>query len=281
MKLTLAEAKEKMAENQGNLSLNCSGYTELPAGLIVDNWLELRCTRITKLPDGLLVGGGIDLSKSLITELPDNLVVGGGLDLSDTQITKLPDNLTVGTWINLSGTKITELPDTLTLGGPPNFIIGGPIRGFHGDTSHVKYLKNGEYAPGRYLYADYVLTHVGRKKRFQNYDYYVGKIPGHNVICDGTYYAHCSCIRNGTRDLSFKHAENRGADQYRNISLDKQIPTDELVTMYRVITGACLQGTELFLRSLGNLKDSYTIQEAAELTAGQYGNEEFKCFFGM
>ena len=281
MKLTLAEAKEKMAENQGNLSLNCSGYTELPAGLSVDNWLELRCTRITKLPDGLLVGGGIDLSKSLITELPDNLVVGRGLDLSDTQITKLPDNLTVGTWINLSGTKITELPDTLTLGGPPNFIIGGPIHGFHSDTSHFKYLKNGEYVPGRYLYADYVLTHVGRKKRFQNYDYYVGKIPGNDVIYDGTYYAHCSNICDGMRELTFKHAEDRGADQYRNISLDKQIPTDELVTMYRIITGACQQGTDQFLRSLGNLKDSYTIQEAVELTAGQYGNEEFKCFFGM
>lgn len=281
MKLTLAEAKKMMAENQGNLSLSCSDCTELPDALVVENWLELRCTRITKLPDNLIVGGGIDLSKSLITELPDNLAVGRGLDLSDTQITKLPENLTVGTWLNLSGTRITELPDTLTIGGPPNFIIGGPIRGFHGDTSHVKYLKNGDYVPGRYLYADYFLTHVACKKRVQNYDYYAGRIPGHDVIYDGTYYEHCSCIRDGIRELAYRYAESRGTDQYCNIGLDTQLPADEMVTMYRVITGACLQETELFLSSHGQMKDAYTVREVIKLTHGEYGNEKFADFFGM
>lgn len=51
-------------------------------------------------------------------------------------------------------------------------------------------------------------------------------------------------------------------------------------TMYRVITGACRQGTESFSGSLGDkLKEKYTIREAIELTQGQYNAERFKEFF--
>lgn len=60
---------------------------------------------------------------------------GGSLDLRGTQITALPDNLTVGGSLDLSGTQIT-------------------------DTSMVKRARDGDYAPGRYLYADGILTHV-------------------------------------------------------------------------------------------------------------------------
>ena len=55
---------------------------------------------------------------------------------------------------------------------------------------------------------------------------------------------------------------------------------DEMVTMYRIITGACQQGTQSFLDSLGDkLKDSYTIQEVIELTKDQYGGKRFAEFF--
>lgn len=111
------------------------------------------------------------------------------------------------------------------------------------------------------------------------HDFYVGKIPGHNVITDGVYYAHCRNIRDGIRDLQFKRAKDRGVRQYRGIGLDDVIPTDELVTMYRAITGACQQGTEEFLSSLGELKTEYTIREAIELTKGQYGAITFRAFF--
>lgn len=210
---------------------------------------------------------------TMIEELPDVLTVGGSLDLSHSMISELPDGLTVGGFLHLTDTLITELPDDLT--------VGGFVTGFGGNTSSVKRLEDGDYIPGRYLYADGILTHVNRKRKFRDYDYFIGKIPGHNVLYDGTYYVHCKDIRDGIRDLAFKHAVDRGADQYRNISVDKQIPTGEMVTMYRVITGACQQGTERFLESLVKLKDSYTIQEAVELTEGQYGSAEFREFFGL
>lgn len=277
----------------GSIDLSYSKITKLPDGFTVNGNLHLRGTPITELPDVLTVGGSLDLSHSMISELPDGLTVGEWLDLEGTPITELPKDLIIGGSLQLRRTGITELPVGLTVGGflhltdplitelPDDLTVGGFVTGFGGNTSSVKRLEDGDYIPGRYLYADGILTHVNRKRKFRDYDYFIGKIPGHNVLYDGTYYVHCKDIRDGIRDLAFKHAVDRGADQYRNISVDKQIPTGEMVTMYRVITGACQQGTERFLESLVKLKDSYTIQEAVELTEGQYGSAEFREFFGL
>lgn len=182
---------------------------------------------------------------------------GGWLDLRGTGITSLPDGLTVGGWLDLHGTGIT-------------------------DTTNVKHLKNGDYVRGRYLYADDILTHVKSKKKVDIYTVYVGKIPGRNVVFDGKHYAHCDKIRDGISDLLFKSAKDRGADQYKGLSLDTELTVDEAVAMYRIITGACRQGSQQFVDSLGDkLKEKYTIRECIDLTKGQYNAERFQEFFGM
>ena len=201
-------------------------------------------------------GGSLYLSGTGITSLPDNLTVGGSLDLSGTGITSLPDNLTVGGWLDLSGTGITN--------------------------RRVKKLENGMYIPGNYIYADGILTHVRSKKAVGSLTVYVGKIPGRNVVFDGTYYAHCDKIRDGVADLMFKHAKDRGAEQYKNINLDDSFTVDEAVAMYRIITGACQQGSAAFVNSLGDsLKERYTVREMLQLTKGEYGSEKFAEFFNQ
>ena len=250
--LTLEQA-QKMMDARGNLDLSGTG--------------------ITSLPDNLTVGGGLYLRGTGITSLPDNLTVGGSLDLSGTRITSLPDNLTVGGWLYLSGTGITSLPDNLTVGGGL-YLSGTGI-------AHGKYnrLKNGDYVPGRYIYVDGILTHVKRKCKKSGYTFYVGRIPGRNVIYDGTHYAHCKKFSEGVADLQFKAAKDRGADQYRDLTLDSRLTADGMITMYRVITGACQQGTKQFVESLGELEPSYTVREAIELTKGQYNARCFEDFF--
>ena len=79
--------------------------------------------------------------------------------------------------------------------------------------------------------------------------------------------------------LLFKYAKDRGMEQYKGLSLDTELTADEMITMYRIITGACRQGTETFVNSLGKLKDRYTIGEALEITKGQYGAKQFAGFF--
>ena len=294
MKLTLEKAKAMMGQNNngnlyligtkitalpdnltvgGGLDLSGTGITALPDNLTVGGWLDLSNTKITALPDNLTVGGNLYLIGTKITALPDNLTVGGGLDLSNTKITALPDNLTVGGWLDLSNTKITALPDNLTVGG------GLDLSGTKVTNPTVKRLRHGEYVPGQYLYADGILTHIKKKKKIGEYTLFIGKIPNRHVIFDGKHYAHCRTLREGIADLLFKSAIDRGADQYKGISLDDSFAVEELKTMYRVITGACKAGTESFVNSLKDLKDKYTVREVIEMTDGQYNAEKFKEFF--
>ena len=148
------------------------------------------------------------------------------------------------------------------------------------DRTKVKELHDGDYVPGRYLYCDGILTHIRCKRELQGYTLYVGKIKGQNVVSDGEHYAHCKTLREGIADIAFKRAADRGAEQYRGLSLDTELTVDEAKTMYRVITGACQAGTERFVSSLGQLKEKYTIAEMLEITKGQYNSERFAEFFG-
>ena len=144
----------------------------------------------------------------------------------------------------------------------------------------MRYLRDGDYVPGRYIYCDGILTHVKSKRRVQGYDLYIGKIKGKNVVSDGEFYAHCDDLREGIADIAFKRAADRGAEQYKGLSLDTVLTLDEAKTMYRVITGACRAGTEGFAASLGDrLKDNYTIREMIEVTRGQYNAGRFAEFW--
>ena len=191
---------------------------------------------------------------SRIKSLPDDLIVGASLDLVSTEITSLPDNLTVGTRIR--SFSISDI-----------------------QKNTVRKLRNGDYVENRYLYADNILTHVKRCKNIGGYTVYIGKIPGKNVVSDGTHYAHCNKIRDGIADLLFKVAESRGVEQYKGMSLNTELTVEEAVTMYRIITGACRQGSDSFVKSLGELKEKYTIQECIEITKGQYNAKIFEEFF--
>ena len=183
----------------------------------------------------------------------------GWLDLSGTQITALPEGLTVGVSLDLSGTQIQN-------------------KAF--ERIKVKQLREGDCVKGRYIYCDGILTHIKKKRKVGKFTLFVGKIKGRNVVFDGQNYAHCGSLREGISDLLFKVAKDRGADQYKGLSLDTELTVAEMVTMYRVITGACRQGSESFVSSLGELKDKYTIREAIDITKGRYNSDKFAEFFG-
>ena len=221
-------------------------------------------------------GGSLDLRGTEITSLPDNLTVSGSLDLRGTEITSLPDNLTVGGSLYLRGTGITSLPDNLTVGGSL-YLSGTGITAK--EQAKVKRLLNGMEKPNKWLYADNKLTFIKRKKKINDYIFYVGKIKGQNVIFDGKVYAHCKSLKEGIQDLEFKHAKDRGAEQYKNTPLDKEFTVDEAVTMYRIITGACRQGSEAFVNSIKDLKKKYTLKEIIKITKGQYNSTVFERFF--
>lgn len=192
----------------------------------------------------------LEQAKEMMVRNDGNLYLSGC-----TGLTQLPDGLTVGGSLYLRGTQITN-------------------------RQKVKRLMDGEYVPGRYLYCDGILTHIKKTRSIDGFTLYIGKINGRNVVSDGVYYAHCDKFRDGIADILFKRAKDRGAEQYKNVTMDTEMKAPELVTMYRILTGACRQGSENFVKSLGSeLKDSYTVREAIELTKGQYGAEQFAHYF--
>ena len=180
-----------------------------------------------------------------------------------------------GGWLYLRGcTSLTSLPEGLTVGNSlalEGCNISNP--------NDYKKLKDGDYVPGRYLYCDGILTYVKRCRKFRDYTYYVGKIKGKNVIFDGENYAHCESFKDGVADLEFKKAKDRGTEQYSSYTLDTSLKPDAAMTMYRIITGACREGTESFVNSLGKLKKEYTVREIISLTEGQYRADVFRRFF--
>ena len=219
-------------------------------------YLDLRGTNITALPEGLTVGGYLDLEGCTnITALPEGLTVGGSLYLRGTNITALPEGLTVGGSLYLRGTNIT-------------------------DTSKVnRNFPKVIYRKGKFIYCDGILTHVKRERKFGKFTFFYGKIKGKSVIYDGENYAHCKDFKTGVIDLEFKAAKNRGAEQYKSLDLDSVVNYEDAVVMYRVITGACQQGTQKFIDNLKCIKKEYTVREIINLTKGHYGSSVFSDFF--
>ena len=216
--------------------------------------------------------GNLDLSFSEYDALPDGLQVGGWLNLRGTNITALPEGLVVAENINIRDTRISSLPDDLTVGGEihtDNHALATPPR----------VLREGDYVEGKYIFVDGILTSIKKTKKVNGYTLYVGRIKNKNVVSNGKDFAHCATLRDGIADLAFKNAKDRGANQYKDLTLDSVLTAEEIITIYRVITGACRQGTAQFVANLGEVKDKYTIREAIAITKGQYNAERFAEFF--
>ena len=97
------------------------------------------------------------------------------------------------------------------------------------------------------------------------------------VAQKGDKFAHAKTIKEAVNDLRYK-ISGRDTSRFKNWKLDDKKPLDELVEAYRVITGACGEGTKMWCEGKA-LKDEYTVKEAIELTRGSYASDSFSQFF--
>lgn len=278
----------------GCLLLNSSILTELPRNLTVLGYMMLN-DYIEHLPEGLVVGSDISLwENNKIETIPEDIVVGGSIHLNK-YIKHLPDYLVIGGSVIVDNMDFTDLPDHLVVGGHLDIVKSG-IRflpegvkvnsfiicknGVYMRSNHPgNFLDDHEYVPGRYLYTDNRVTPIEQKEQIGDYDYYIGKIPGRNVVSDGEYFAHCKDIDEGICELKYKHTAERGLEQYYGLSLDSTLPVEEMITMYRIITGEGRQEIEDFMDPLGSLKESYSVKEMIDLADGHYRSLAFRKFF--
>ena len=205
----------------------------------------------------LYYGGSLDLEGTQITSLQDNLTVGGSLDLRGTQITSLPDNLTVGGSLDLRGTQITNTSN------------------INKEIPQIFQWRNFEYIKIDGIFSK-VVSHHGNVYKIRQ----IGEFKERFVVTDGSgKWSHGDTIKEAKDDLIYK-ISNRDKSKYKSLTLDSELPFEESIECYRVITGACSAGTKMFVKeSLNIKKDKYTIREIINITDGQYGSHEFKNFF--
>jgi hypothetical protein len=263
----------------------CKAYLNENGDLVVDDKIfdvkyniNLRFSNITSLPENLTVGGGLYLRGTNITSLPKNLTVGGYLDLSETNITSLPENLTVGGYLDLEGTNITSLPKSLTVGGSL-YLSRTKIKKSAADKVNknippILSWKNGKYIKVDGIFSE-VVSHKGNVWKVKP----VNRDKLSYVISDGYgRFSHGKTIKEAKEDLIYK-ISNRDTSRFDHLTSKSEVSFEEAIKLYRVITGACAQGTRQFVESQEKVQEFYTVEEIIKLTENSYGGETFKNFF--
>ena len=108
-----------------------SRLRRLPRRLRVQGDLDVEASDCTEVPACLHVAGNIRLSQGRLSRLPEGLRVQGSLNVADNTLFFLPEGLDVAGDLNLRRNPMPRLPQTLRVGGtiyPPSSL--GEIRTF-------------------------------------------------------------------------------------------------------------------------------------------------------
>jgi hypothetical protein len=214
--------------------------------------------------------GWLDCSTNQLKELTINQPIGRSLDCSNNQLTELTINQPIGGWLYFHSNQLTEL----TINQP----IGGWLYCHSNQLKkEPKYqrLTNGQRGDG-WIYADRILSHFHKIRKVNDVTFYIGF--KYTVAEQNGKYAHGNDMRSALLDLRFKLAD-RDKSAYEDLTLESKLTYDDAIIMYRVITGACRQGTQHFLDSAKPEQRDYTVREIIEKTKGQYGSEALQNFF--
>ena len=263
---------------KGNLIITEENKNDFAELTEVTGWLDINAD--AQLPALQTVGGALKINAD--AKLPALQTVRGGINIkADAQ---LPALQTVGGWLKIRADA--QLPVLQTVGGWMEIkkgikfaadarINAGPeAKKAAVNFTRECFLKNG------WLLADGILAKIIKKKK----NVYKIQICGNNQIsycieADGVF-SHGDTIKEAKESLIYK-ISNRDTSQYQGLKLSDTVTFADAIKMYRCITGACEAGTRHFVESvLKDKKGKYKISEIIKLTAGQYGADKFKKFFG-
>lgn len=88
------------------------------------------------------------------------------------------------------------------------------------------------------------------------------------------YAAHGETIRDAIEDLKFKILQDTNVEEHiQRIKQQGYMNAED----YRLLTGACREGTKRFLQKHGlTWEDTMPVAQVLEITKGQYGSEKFQ-----
>lgn len=262
-----------------------SSLTALPKSLKVKELLDISGTKITEIPNDCEFGC-LHMKETKIKKLRDNLTLGG-LIINKCPISELPKNLVVYGSLDIEKTLIKCLPDDcLATRIFCDFELKDERYEKYKDLDKCYKLKDEIvhiiHPSGReFLHVDGILNDVVEKKG-NVYHIRTGvNEPIYYVVTDGNgHWAHGDTLEDAKEDLIFKISK-RDKSEYESLTLDSELPYNEAIDCYRVITGACRTGTRDYIehRLPNPRKKKYTIGEMIELTKDEYGGRTFREFF--
>ena len=239
--------------------------------------INLSGYSIKELPNdiGRLVCRSLNLSYNLITCLPDSIfkMKVCELHLDYNKITEIPESIGefVGDWFNISYNQITTFPISIDDSKVRTICFLGADLAIP-----TRQTFNEVEITDEYIYCDRILTWYKSKKKLNQYTIYIG-YHGNYVVQDGDVFAHGYSIKQCINDIVYKESD-RDKSKYKCLDQDEKLPLEEVIVMYRAITGACSGGVKRFLNNV-DLPKELSINDVKKITIGKYGNEDFVEFF--
>src|ERR1035437_8059384 len=132
-----------------------------------------------------------------------------------------------------------------------------------------------------YVYADGIISKLVSRKKVGTLAIFrirlIGKKKYSFLVKRGNIFSHGNTIKEAKDSLMYKNA-NRDTSEFKKWNLDTVVTVEKMIQAYRSITGACFKGTKDFC---GNIKlpKKVAVKDAILLTAGKFGNVDFKNFF--
>jgi hypothetical protein len=282
------------------IDLSNNSITELPENfhLIKCKEINLSHNFINKLPENfhLLKCNTIDLSHNSITELPDNfhLIESNDIYLDNNKISKLPENIHLlkCNYLYLNKNNLKKLPENFHLLKcyyialsrnmirklPKNLhLVKCSYLYVYTDLSIPHQNFNDVEITDDYIYCDNRLTWITGKKQVNEFTVYIGRFGEVVVTKDNKKFAHGKTLRQAISDLLFKLSD-RNKNEYIDLDKNVQLPINDMIVMYRTITGACSLGVENFMHNK-NFNETISLNEINNIIGDDYGSKSFREFF--
>ena len=266
----------EITEAYPNIALNAS-YSQVVK--LPDNWqarsVFVKGCPIDVLPKGMKVICNLNIAETAITFIPDDCQVGNSIYASKSNLKYVPNHVVLSGYLDVRGSHVKVIPSS---------VIARWID-CDADVQVNAYRFNAQrrridiHPNGQYVWCDGILSKILEHKGnvWRCADMYFEN--EHFVVTDGEgRYAHGTTIHEAETELRPKFG-HQVLTRYQHLKLDDSLSFKDAYTCYREITGACRFGTDQFIQSLPEVKESYTIREIIELTKGQYGHLVFAQFF--
>ena len=189
--------------------------------------------------------------------------VGGNLSLNDNAKLDAPVLTSVGGNLSINADAKLDAPNAkYNVSDVPGMCRDRLIKSF---------------ASSGYSWADGILAKIVARRGNVSRVIVCGKTKVSYLVKRGDVYSHGETLGKAREGLLYKIG-SRDTTPYKKWTLGHKCTKADAIKAYRIITGACEQGTMNWMEQ-HKVPESLTVSKVIKLTAGAYGSEVFKKFF--